>query len=195
MDHQIFFSIYNFGQNFLSKEFIIFFDFDFSFIVLILAFFFFFIKLLIDLFNIPDVDLIKAASLNPWSFDGNLIIFQFIRICFPTFISIIITELAGFCLKILFHTPRPFLVFSNIQTLVSESSFSFPADHTSLFVALAISIFLINKKVGSVFIFFSFLIGISHIMSGIHFPMNIFGDFILGTIITLITHAVIKKKL
>jgi membrane-associated phospholipid phosphatase len=86
-------------------------------------------------------------------------------------------------LKIIIHTPRPFVEFSNISPLVPETGFAFPSGHATLYAALAVAIFLTHKKAGYVFMFFAFLIGIARIIVGVHFPLDILGGFALGAII------------
>ncbi|OGI46637.1 hypothetical protein A2121_00370 [Candidatus Nomurabacteria bacterium GWB1_40_6] len=83
-------------------------------------------------------------------------------------------------LKILIHTNRPFVEFSNVQVLGSATGFAFPSGHATFFMALAIAIFILHKKAGCVFIIFALLIGLARIVAGVHFPIDILGGFILG---------------
>lgn len=83
-------------------------------------------------------------------------------------------------LKILIHTNRPFVEFSNVQALFPETGFAFPSVHATFFVTLAVSIFLLHKKVGYVFMLLALLIGLARIVAGVHFPIDILGGFILG---------------
>ncbi|MEK7564456.1 MAG: phosphatase PAP2 family protein [Patescibacteria group bacterium] len=86
-------------------------------------------------------------------------------------------------LKEIFLAPRPFRVFSDVVPLLTKVDHSFPSGHATFYMALAFSIFLSHKKVGSIFIFFAIIIGIARIASGVHFPVDILGGFILGIII------------
>lgn len=86
-------------------------------------------------------------------------------------------------LKILIHTDRPFVEFSNVHALFSETSFAFPSGHAVFFMALAVSLFFYHKKVGYVFMFFALLVGIVRIIAGVHFPIDILGGFILGALV------------
>ena len=83
-------------------------------------------------------------------------------------------------LKILIHTNRPFVEFSNVQVLGSATGFAFPSGHATFFMALAIAIFLLHKKAGYIFIIFALLIGLARIVAGVHFPVDILGGFVLG---------------
>ncbi|OGI71070.1 hypothetical protein A3B84_02930 [Candidatus Nomurabacteria bacterium RIFCSPHIGHO2_02_FULL_35_13] len=86
----------------------------------------------------------------------------------------------AYVLKFLFHTPRPFDLFPKVVSLFSETGYAFPSGHATFFMALAVALFFSHKKVGYIFIFFAFLIGIARIIAGIHFPVDILGGFILG---------------
>ncbi len=109
------------------------------------------------------------------------------------FFSGILAWFVSYVLKIIFHTPRPFVLFENITPLLTPSDFSFPSGHSTFFMALAVAIFLSHRKVGSVFIFFAILIGIGRIVSGVHFPVDILGGFILGIFIPLLIQFLSKK--
>ena len=86
-------------------------------------------------------------------------------------------------LKILIHTPRPALVLPDIQTLFAKISYTFPSDHASFFMALALSIFFMRKKAGYWFLFFALLVGIARVAAGVHFPVDILGGFALGALV------------
>ncbi|HAS80433.1 MAG: Phosphoesterase PA-phosphatase related protein [Candidatus Nomurabacteria bacterium GW2011_GWE1_32_28] len=99
------------------------------------------------------------------------------------FFSAFLAWILAYILKYLFHTERPFDVFSSVTSLFSETGYAFPSGHATFFMALAVALFFYSKKVGYIFIFFALLIGIARIMSGVHFPVDIFGGFILGFLI------------
>lgn len=86
-------------------------------------------------------------------------------------------------LKIIIHAPRPFEVFSQVQSLFPETGFSFPSGHATFFSALAVELFLLHKKAGYWFFAFAFLIGLARIIGGVHFPIDILGGFILGALV------------
>jgi len=86
-------------------------------------------------------------------------------------------------LKILIHTPRPFEVFPQVQSLFVETGYAFPSGHTLVAGAIAFALCFINKKAGYLFLFFALLIGLSRIISGVHFPIDILGGFVLGALV------------
>lgn len=100
-----------------------------------------------------------------------------------SFITAILAWVFAKGIKMILAYPRPFILFGDINPLFIESGYSFPSGHATFFMALAVSIFFFHKKAGSVFIFFAVLIGIARIISGIHFPVDILGGFMLGSLI------------
>ncbi len=107
--------------------------------------------------------------------------------------SVVISYVLFKILKILFHTDRPFIVFTQIHSLFFESGFAFPSGHATTFAALAFSIFFINKKAGYIFMVFALLIGLARIVAGVHFPIDILGGFILGAGIAYFVKFILKK--
>ena len=91
-------------------------------------------------------------------------------------------------LKSLIHTPRPFEVFSEVQSLFTETGYAFPSGHTAGAFAIAFALFFLHKKTGYIFMFFALLIGLSRISAGVHFPIDILGGFILGALIAYLTN-------
>src|SRR3989344_8280725 len=89
-------------------------------------------------------------------------------------------------LKILIHTPRPFEIFPQVQSLFLETGYAFPSGHTMVASAIAFAIFFTHKKAGYVFIFCALLIGLARITSGVHFPIDILGGFLLGFVVVSI---------
>lgn len=98
-----------------------------------------------------------------------------------------------FIAKIFFHTPRPFNIFPQVQSLFAESGYAFPSGHTAVASAIAFALFFTNKKVGYVFMFFALIVGLSRIIAGVHFPIDILGGFILGALVACLVAFFVKK--
>ncbi|MEI7810635.1 MAG: phosphatase PAP2 family protein [bacterium] len=110
------------------------------------------------------------------------------------FLSVILAWLSAIFLKNVFAIPRPFVQFSDVHSLVSETDFSFPSGHATFFMALAVAIFLHHKKVGYLFLVFALIIGIARIVAGVHFPVDILGGYIIGSIISYLLLKLFKKS-
>ncbi|MFA6257376.1 MAG: phosphatase PAP2 family protein [Candidatus Paceibacterota bacterium] len=102
---------------------------------------------------------------------------EFIVVFFSAGVAVLISK---FILKILVHSARPPIALPGVQSLLTETSYAFPSDHATFFMALAVALFFVNKKVGWWFLFAALLIGFSRIAVGVHFPIDILGGFVLG---------------
>lgn len=106
------------------------------------------------------------------------------------FFAAVLAYVLAYGLKFLFHTSRPFDLFPQVQSLIPETGYAFPSGHATFFVALAMSIYFFHKKAGYVFISFAILIGLSRIVAGVHFPIDILGGFVLGWLVAYFVKSV-----
>jgi undecaprenyl-diphosphatase len=111
-------------------------------------------------------------------------------------ISVVSAYLVTLLLKILVHAPRPFMALSNIHPLVIETPYdSFPSGHATAFFALAVAMYMYDKKWGTVFFIIAILISLSRVISGVHFPIDILAGAIIGSTVAYIVHKLLVKKL
>ena len=76
---------------------------------------------------------------------------------------------------------RPF-VENNVNLLISQNPKepSFPSGHASFFFAIAAVVYFYNKKAGTLFFVSAFLISISRVFVGVHWPFDILVGAIVG---------------
>jgi undecaprenyl-diphosphatase len=90
--------------------------------------------------------------------------------------------------------PRPFVSLNFIPLIdKSANEASFPSGHTSFYFALSTIIYLYNKKLGILFYITSFLIVISRVFAGVHWPSDILAGAVLGILIAWILNKLLKK--
>ena len=88
-------------------------------------------------------------------------------------------------IKYVVQAPRPFLLFDDVNLLFPYGGFdSFPSGHATVFAALAMAMYFYNKKLGYVFAVCAVLIGLSRIVVGIHFPMDVLTGWLIGTVVS-----------
>jgi len=95
---------------------------------------------------------------------------------------------------LLYYSPRPFLLYSVNLLLPPNTDTSFPSDHTALAFAVALTILIGNKKLGTLLVLFSFLIGISRVYSGEHYPLDILGGMATGAVSALLIPRVMERE-
>ncbi len=86
--------------------------------------------------------------------------------------------------KEIFPNPRPFEVLTDANILYEHGGGdSFPSGHATFFAALATAIYFYHKKIALWYAIGALLIGLSRIVVGIHWPLDILVGYILGGII------------
>jgi len=153
------------------------------------------------LFSLSDVSLISQVSIFLHNFTYPFLFLILISCLFlkrKTF-SLIFLFSSGFLawiltrlLKYIFLEPRPF-VSLDVIPLVTENGFSFPSEHASVFAALAVSMLFINKKLGYVLVVLALMMGLSRVILGVHYPIDILFGFIVGSIVGLTLSKIFRK--
>lgn len=83
--------------------------------------------------------------------------------------------------QILPYITRPFYELGlSPLTLTIPFNGSFPSDHSAFVFALAASLWLRDKKLGLIYFLGALLVGWGRVVSGVHYPIDIFGGAILG---------------
>ncbi len=81
---------------------------------------------------------------------------------------------------------RPFITH-NVNLLIRRlSDLSFPSGHSTFFFTLSFIIWFGNKEIGSWMLLNSFLIGLSRVFVGVHYPLDILGGSFLGYLIAFL---------
>lgn len=111
-------------------------------------------------------------------------------------ISVASAYLVTLLLKIIVHAPRPFIALSNVHPLVIETPYdSFPSGHATAFFALAVAMYMYDKKWGIVFFIIAILVSLSRVVSGVHFPIDILAGAAIGSLVAYLVHTLLTKKI
>ena len=99
-----------------------------------------------------------------------------------TTISVIVARLGiTEIIRFFYHRPRPFIAYQ-VHQLIPENAWSFPSGHSAFFFAMAMAVYLYNKKWGMGFFIAAILMNISRIIAGVHYPSDILGGMIIGAL-------------
>lgn len=115
---------------------------------------------------------------------GGLILLLFFKnwkVIFQAFFAAIIARFGIVeIIRWLWERPRPF-VENNVNLLLEHSgSASFPSGHAAFFLALSTAVYFYNKKAGIGFFIASFLISLSRVFVGVHWPSDILAGALVG---------------
>ena len=83
--------------------------------------------------------------------------------------------------------PRPYRMIEALSILIPEpGEYSFPSGHTSSSFAAGVVLYLmLPKKYGIPAMVLAFLIGISRLYVGVHYPTDVLGGMVMGTLIAV----------
>lgn len=116
-----------------------------------------------------------------------------LRIFLVTAISVIVARFGVTeFIRFFYHRPRPF-VTHQVDQLLFENDWSFPSGHSAFFFAMAMAIYLYNKKWGTGFFIAAILMNISRIIAGAHYPSDIIGGAIVGVTVAYFIFYFFKK--
>ncbi|MGW7253004.1 phosphatase PAP2 family protein [Streptomyces sp. NPDC054834] len=83
--------------------------------------------------------------------------------------------------------PRPFVDHQGLDVLVSgKNDYSFVSDHATLTMAMAVGLFVANRRFGVVGIGLALFEGFCRVYMGVHYPTDVVGGFALGTAVALL---------
>jgi membrane-associated phospholipid phosphatase len=88
---------------------------------------------------------------------------------------------------------RPFIQNPELQPLVNASGYSFPSEHATTFMALAVALFFLHRKAGVFFFVLAILIGTGRILAGVHTPLDILGGYVLGSLFAYIVAYIVSR--
>lgn len=96
------------------------------------------------------------------------------------------TWLVAAVIKLLYVAERPFQMLPNVIPYVTTNSGSFPSVHAAVAFGLATAVYYFSPRLGRLYLIIAFLVGVSRIIVGVHWPIDVLGGFILGGVIAYI---------
>ncbi len=104
------------------------------------------------------------------------------------FLSVLLAYGLNSLIGFLLFRPRPFVTLLDTHLLIVKEATekSFPSNHAALAFALAMSVYLINKKWGWFFLILAGLVGWGRIFVGVHYPSDILAGLGVGILSVLL---------
>jgi membrane-associated phospholipid phosphatase len=104
---------------------------------------------------------------------------------------------AGLMLKKVFEESRPCqaLHVVTVEACPGSTDYSFPSDHTTFAVALALGVWLVNRKLGVIALALAALEGFDRVYTGQHYPHDVVAAAILGAVVMLLGWRLARRPL
>ena len=116
------------------------------------------------------------------------------RIALETGLSVAISFIAHFFVHIFYFKPRPFMKRRVGILIPSNMDSSFQSKHTILAFAASTTILMFHRKLGTLMMWLSALTGFSRIWVGHHYPSDIIGSALLGSLTSFVTRIISFSK-
>jgi membrane-associated phospholipid phosphatase len=104
----------------------------------------------------------------------------------------------GLVLKQIFHETRPCLALPDVTTVQAcpgPTDYAFPSDHTTVAVALAAGLWLVNRQLGAIGAVLALLEGFSRVYLGMHYPHDVLAGIVLSSVVVLGGWALVRRPL
>ena len=108
-------------------------------------------------------------------------------------ISLGLSQLVVYLINVIYMRPRPFFSLPAHLLFYRPTDPSFPANSTTVIFAMAVAIFLWNKRVGIWMLLIAAFHGFARVYVGVHFPTDILAGAAIGTLMSVGVSIVVKK--
>ncbi len=130
---------------------------------------------------------LKAVSL-PEKLKAAYLGFQFV-------LAVTLTWIIIKMIKVVVAYPRPFETLENINVLLQKTGGdSFPSGHAGLTMSVATMAYFYKPKLGVLLFVFAFLIAISRIYVGVHYPIDVVIGMLIGFLVPALVHTLFVKR-
>ncbi|OGE26791.1 hypothetical protein A3C26_03300 [Candidatus Daviesbacteria bacterium RIFCSPHIGHO2_02_FULL_39_12] len=96
-------------------------------------------------------------------------------------------------IRLFYIEPRPFVTLSVKPLIAHDNNPAFPSMHTSIMAVIAFAFTYYKSKLGPALMGLAFLVGLSRIYVGVHYPLDIIGGFTVAWLAIYISWSIKGK--
>ncbi len=97
-----------------------------------------------------------------------------------TILSLALVTLLVYITYSIYQRPRPFLIHEVNLLIPAPRAPSFPSNSTSVAFAIAASIWMTNRLLGSILFIPALMVALSRVFIGVHYPSDVLGGVAFG---------------
>jgi membrane-associated phospholipid phosphatase len=103
----------------------------------------------------------------------------------------------GLLLKQIFQENRPCQAIhvATVEACPGPTDYSFPSDHTTFAVALAVGLWLVRRELGIIAVVLAAVEAYSRVYLGQHYPHDVLAGAVLGTVVLLVGWQLARRPL
>ncbi len=113
---------------------------------------------------------------------------------FNVFVVALVSWILAHVFKLVFHTSRPLELLLKHPSLFAADGFAFPSGHATFFAALATAVLFYHRKAGIILWVCAVVISIARVIAGVHYPVDIAGGWILGSLVAFLFYRIFKQR-
>ncbi len=101
--------------------------------------------------------------------------------------AVLLTWVIAQMVKELLPTLRPFQINGDMFYTISKypGDGSFPSIHSAIAFAIAVTVWMHDRKLGPFFVLAAFLVGFGRVLSNVHYPVDVVGGAMLGSLVAI----------
>jgi undecaprenyl-diphosphatase len=98
-----------------------------------------------------------------------------------------ISSLAVFTINAAYFRPRPFVDHEVTRLFYAPTDSSFPSNPAAAAFAIAVAVWAVNRRLGSLLLTAAALYGFARVYAGVHYPLDIVSGALIAIVVTFLT--------
>ena len=98
-----------------------------------------------------------------------------------------LSSLAVFTINAAYFRPRPFVDHEVTRLFYPPTDSSFPSNPAAAAFAIAVAVWAVNRRLGSLLLTAAALYGFARVYAGVHYPLDIVSGALIAIVVTFLT--------